>query len=70
MLLAQTVAEGVVAIEEVGGGSVPTLRVVNRGDQPVLIVDGEHLIGLKQNRILNTTILVPEKSSLDICSFP
>ena len=47
-------------------GRVPTLRIVNRGEQPVLLVDGEHLVGVKQNRILNTTILVPEKSSLDI----
>ena len=65
-LLSAAIAAGTAAVEEVGGGRVPTLRIVNRGEQPVLLVDGEHLVGVKQNRILNTTILVPEKSALDI----
>jgi len=66
VLLATGIKTGTAAVEEVGGGSVPTLRIVNRGEAPVLLVDGEHLVGVKQNRILNTTILVPEKSALDI----
>src|ERR1041385_8325134 len=44
------------------GGSVPQLTVVNRADVPVLLLDGEELIGAKQNRVLNTTILVKEQS--------
>ena len=47
-------------------GSVPELRVVNDGPRPVLIVDGEELVGAKQNRIVNLTILVPAKSSITI----
>ncbi len=39
-------------------GSVPELKVVNRSDRMVLILDGEELVGAKQNRIVNTTILV------------
>jgi hypothetical protein len=66
VLLSTAVRTGTAAVEEVGGGSVPTLRIVNRGAAPILLVDGEHLIGVKQNRILNTTILVPERSALDI----
>lgn len=66
VLLTQAIASGTAIIEEVGGGTVPLLRLVNRGAVPVLLVDGEHLVGVKQNRVLNTTILVPEKSSLDI----
>jgi len=66
LLLAQAVAAGAFVIDEVGGGTVPTLRVVNKGDRPVLLVDGEHLVGVKQNRVLNTTMLVPEKTALDI----
>jgi hypothetical protein len=65
-LLAGAVAAATVVIQEVGGGSVPSLRLVNKGALPVLLVDGEHLVGVKQNRILNTTILVPEKSTLDV----
>lgn len=43
-------------------GSVPELRVVNKADIPVLLLDGEELAGAKQNRVLNTTILLKEES--------
>jgi ARG/rhodanese/phosphatase superfamily protein len=39
-------------------GTVPFLKVVNEADQPLLLLDGEELVGAKQNRILNTTVLV------------
>jgi hypothetical protein len=44
------------------GGAVPELKVINRGEKPVLLLDGEELSGAKQNRVLNTTILLKEKS--------
>ena len=37
---------------------MPQLRVVNHSETPVLIVDGEELVGAKQNRAVNTTILI------------
>jgi hypothetical protein len=45
---------------------VPTLRAVNEGERPVLLLDGEELVGAKQNRVLNLTILVPAQSTLEI----
>lgn len=54
---------GVLSVVEVSeGGSVPELKVVNRGDKPVLILDGEELMGSKQNRALNTTVLLKPNS--------
>src|SRR5262245_1039114 len=47
-------------------GHVPELRVKNSGDRPVLILDGEELIGAKQNRIVNVTILVAPQSEIVI----
>ena len=44
------------------GGTVPELKVINKGIKPVLLLDGEELSGAKQNRVLNTTILLKEKS--------
>lgn len=44
------------------GGSVPELKVVNKADIPVLLLDGEELVGAKQNRVLNTTILLKKES--------
>jgi hypothetical protein len=43
------------------GGSVPELKVINSGDLPILILDGEELAGAKQNRVLNVTVLIKEK---------
>lgn len=43
-------------------GSVPELKVINEAEIPVLILDGEELVGAKQNRIVNTSILLREKS--------
>lgn len=58
---------GAVAVTEVSeGGSVPQLRLVNHGDMRVLLVDGEELVGAKQNRVVNLTILVPARTGLDI----
>ncbi|HEY0195975.1 MAG TPA: DUF6569 family protein [Methanobacterium sp.] len=39
-------------------GRVGELKVKNRADIPVLLLDGEEIVGAKQNRVLNTTILV------------
>lgn len=44
------------------GGHVPELKVTNRAEQPVLLLDGEELTGAKQNRVLNATILLKERS--------
>ena len=43
-------------------GSVPNLKVLNQGNRPVLLIDGEELVGAKQNRVLNTSILLKEHS--------
>jgi hypothetical protein len=39
-------------------GVVPELRFDNLSDQRILLLDGEELVGAKQNRVLNITILV------------
>jgi hypothetical protein len=52
-----------VQITEVSeGGSVPQLLLVNEATQPVLLLDGDELVGAKQNRVLNLTVLVPAMS--------
>ena len=44
------------------GGSVPELKVINNAEIAILLLDGEELVGAKQNRVLNTTILLKKKS--------
>jgi hypothetical protein len=48
------------------GGSVPLLKVLNRGDEPVFLMAGEQLVGAKQNRILNVSILAAAQEELTI----
>ena len=65
--LSDAVRAGTLHITEVSAaGSVPELRVVNDGKRPVLIVDGEELVGAKQNRIVNLTVLVPEGTTIPL----
>ena len=47
-------------------GSVPELVVQNPLDERVLLYDGEELVGAKQNRILNVSVLVEAHSALKI----
>ncbi len=65
--LGEALAKGAFTVTEVSeGGSVPELMVVNKGEVAVLLLDGEELRGAKQNRILNTTILVGPKSQTKV----
>ena len=65
--LDEALTSEVLQVSEVSeGGSVPDLVVHNTGDLPVLLVVGEELVGAKQNRVLNTSILVPATSELKI----
>jgi len=67
--LDEALDEHVAAVTEVSeAGSVGQLRVTNGGKRPVLILDGEELVGAKQNRIVNLTILVASESTLEISS--
>jgi hypothetical protein len=40
------------------GGSVPELAFENSSAEPILLVDGDELVGAKQNRVINLSILV------------
>lgn len=65
LTLDEALSQGVAKITEVSeGGSVPELKFVNESDRAVFLMDGEELVGAKQNRILNLTILVPAKTTL------
>ena len=66
-LLDEALNLGTARVTEVSeGGSVPELCFVNQGDLPVLLLDGEELIGAKQNRILNLSVLAPAHKTIVI----
>jgi hypothetical protein len=58
-LLDEALDAGLAEVTEISdGGSVPELFFRNKSDRDILLVDGEELVGAKQNRVLNLTILV------------
>ncbi len=60
LLLDDVLSSGCARVAEVSeSGSVPELKFVNDCDRPVLLLDGEELVGAKQNRILNLSVLAP-----------
>jgi len=67
LTLKEALEKRLLVITEVSAqASVPELKVLNNADLPVFLLDGEELAGAKQNRVLNTSILVKEKSELII----
>ncbi len=65
--LDQALREKSVKVTEVSeGGSVPELFFVNAGEMGVFLLDGEELVGAKQNRILNLSVLVSGGSRVKI----
>jgi hypothetical protein len=67
ILLDEALNEALIDVVEVDeAGDVPNLKVINKSERMVLILDGEELVGAKQNRIVNTTILIPGKATVVI----
>jgi len=65
--LDEALDEALIEVAEVDqDGAVPELKVINKSEQLILIIDGEELVGAKQNRIVNTTILIPGNSTIVI----
>lgn len=59
--------DGSVVVEEVGEeGIVGALEVENRGAEPALFLEGEELVGAKQDRVVNTTVLVAARHRLRV----
>ena len=66
LALDEALARGLRIAEASESGSVPELVVENPLDERVLLYDGEELVGAKQNRILNVSVLVEARSKLTI----
>ena len=64
--LDEAIAKNTLVVEEMGSAIVPLIRVVNTGKEDVFIMDGEELVGAKQNRIVNISLMVPKESTISI----
>lgn len=66
MLFAEALEGGHVTGDELEEGVVSTLMVHNRGERPVLLLQGEQILGLKQNRMVTSTILVGAGARVEV----
>jgi hypothetical protein len=67
LLSDEGIGSGTITVEEISqAGSVPDLLVENKGDIRILFIEGEELVGAKQNRILNTSVLIAAHSKTKI----
>lgn len=65
LTMEEALREGTVAFEEISPqGTVPEIRARNRGTKPVLVLDGEELVGAKQSRIANLSVMLPPESEI------
>ena len=65
LTLEQALDDNLIQITEKDqGADVPELKLINKGKKPMLIIEGEELIGAKQNRIVNATFLVAGKTEV------
>lgn len=51
---------------ELDSASVPELVATHTADQPLLLIEGETLVGAKQDRVLNVSVLLPAGASTTI----
>lgn len=64
LLFHEAAAKGLVEVRELEGGVVQEVRAVSRADVPILILEGETLVGCKQNRVVAVTILIPPRADV------
>ena len=57
---------GLVEIKELEHESVNSVSCKNDSVTPLILIDGDEIIGAKQNRIMNESLLVPANTTLDI----
>jgi hypothetical protein len=65
-LMTDALGAGTLKITEVGSGTVPTLAAVNLGGVSILVLDGEQLVGARQNRTTNRSLILPPRSETHI----
>ncbi len=61
-LLRDAIEAGEVEVTEMGSGNVGEVVARNSGPRDVLVLDGEQLVGAKQNRTTSRTILLPART--------
>jgi hypothetical protein len=66
-LLEEGIARGDTLVTEIShNGSVNAVKVLHRGGKPLLLLDGEEIVGAKQNRVFNASFLVLKDAEVEL----
>ncbi len=52
--------------ESTESGQVSRIKIINQSNQMIFLMAGEQLVGCKQNRVLNSSIMVPPKAEIPL----
>ena len=52
--------------ESTESGQVSQIKIINHSEHMIFLMAGEHLVGCKQNRVLNSSIMVPPKAEMPL----
>ena len=63
-ILEQAIADSTVTVTEKPSASVPELLIHNQSPLLILILDGEEIVGGRQNRVVNTSFLVGAQTEM------
>lgn len=67
LVLDDALATGRFRVTEISqAGSVPQLLVINETEKPVFLLDREELVGAKQNRVVNLSLMVAAETQTEI----
>ena len=66
MLLHQAIAKKTIEVFEKAKANVTEVLARNLGVAPILLVEGEILVGAKQNRVVTATVLIPAGATVPV----
>jgi hypothetical protein len=64
--LEQVLADGSVEVTEQASATVPELVLHNKGATLILVLDGEEIVGGRQNRVVNASFLVEAEATIPL----
>jgi hypothetical protein len=59
-------AHWIEVVESTEAGRVSRIKIINRSAQMVFLMAGEQLVGCKQNRVVNSSIMVPPRAEMPL----
>ena len=66
LTLKRGINAGFVEVTECEVSTVGTVLARNNANVPLVLIDGDEIVGAKQNRIMNRSLIVPPKTTLPI----